>query len=1846
MKFRTDLVFSAVCVAAILVAGNALAYGGRLSPKNFNKMYYLATKGKVGILRDAVNRGLNIDAVNPNGDTGLCIAVKRNNIVAYNTFRMSGANPRHPCTYRMYNEYQEFLKSRLLAKEDMIIGNEESLYYRNDETSWWPWILGGAAIGGGALALSSGGGSKSRPVENDETIIPTDPGYGLTALVDNYRKLYNNKNVTNNLKLDASNPNASLVVDNIKFLPNMLNNAGYLQAYIKVINGANFDNMFGGGLQLGDAAIGAAAYGKDSVASNNGVVEINARNGAIGLAASNSATVYNNSDRNVDDANGSINIAFNGNKEGDTVIGMYADTGSRAVNYGRITGTTAYVEPAASDDDTGTSIGDILVGDEQEEGEESEVSSANSGTMLGMALFDFYTGTNNSETSVRADNYGDILLSAGYNNATDVSVSLVGMGSYIDDRFLNGNSNPAFAEKMFLHNYGNVGLSYQGKYALADTALKLGDGGLIGMRADASTFAQNTGNIDIDLRNALIDGDSTEVAAGMLSVHGASLTNGTVGYEYDGTTNTTGGTIRILNQAKAGGVTYGMLAAKGDGTQTRVYNWSQPKLYNYGLIDMQVSNAYGMASFAGGEIVNKGVINLGTASSGQSYYKNNYGLYAAGDSVSDEVKLINDGIINVYSEQSTAIYNAFAGSVSLENNGAIYISNKATASIVFGGNFSEAVNKGTVVYKAGNTADGSVIPSGFHSDIGYNVAVSPVASVIQASSNSDTTKQHAANNGTITIGGVIGEIGYGGTYGTAGIQVSKQGSADNNGDIELVKYDKDTAQLNVGMWLDSTATAESYINNKGTIQVNATNSTAMRNDSQSKAQATNLGKIYLNGLYGHGMSATSKEGTIFNGRYGNADNSEIHVIGNGSLGMYVKNGTAYNYGKISLEGDDTTAFQISGKDAIIAEVGEITHKSGLENVTYFWADDNAEIGLKYSDILDVGGYTLGKATNKGVVNFLSTAYVSDSNSHLLFADLGGVVYNKGTVYAQNGAKAIVAEEASTAHNQGTLNVSGVDTIGMYGEDSGTTLSTDGRSVINVDGNSTGIRVEDFARVENSGAINVTRGTGIYLTDGNTGEFTSGVNSGNITVSGGDSEGDNKGVVAVNGAHFDNENNGSVTVNGSAYGIYSTGEVNNNGTITANDDSKGIYAKGGYVYNNGNIVVNDSAYGIYNEGAVVKNDGGTITVNNGTGVYGSLENGGNIDVYSGVGVEGSIKNTGTITVYGSGVGVKGSGTNEGTITNNGTVAGVIVTSGNFTNSGTIEGNTLGVKVDGGSFSNTGEVAIVSGTGISVTNGSAYNYNAIEITSGKGMHISGSNSTGTNYGTIVITGKGYGAYVENGGTFVNSGTIQYNSESGGDCANTSVGGACIDENSEKESAATASLSASSVFVGENAKFINKGDLNLGNVNVDFDNLRKDSGAFVIASGGTYSADSFKGDVVAGKDIVIGGFDNTYLNKDSFVGKNYGLGVTSESYLFDASLVDNGDTVDVELNRKSFEDLVEEKDLAEFFETNYNLQNNEKMFNALKGAETQREFENVVRTESGKPFYANLQRENMAVLRGLNLQEQNRIIEDGLVGRTIGADYYRTGKNASDGLSGYEDDVYSAYFGYGDKLSKNWSMGGTLRVAYADAEYDEARSSRENKILMAFLPIMYRNGNMKFLTMPEVGVGYGSYKRKAASGNYGADTLDLYYGLYNHAEYSVDMKVAELVAEAELNLQGSSMSKVKEEEGLNLHANNSLSLESGVGVKLRKRIALAKERSLMLAVGVKYYHEFLDPYKDLTVGMSGSPVNYRLNGYDEDKDRIRTSVEAVYKDRDFSVAAEIAHNAEKESNVEGGLGVRYNF
>ncbi len=1924
MKIKVLFYVVGVLCGIMMPFKDAKAVVGRLSPQDFNKMYYLASNGKVGILRNAVNRGLNIDSVNPNGDTGLCIAVKRNNYIAYNSFRMSGANPRHACTFRIYNRYQEFLNSTKTVRENMVIGNEDSLYYREEERNWWPWILGGLAIGGGVSAMSGGGGGS--PVLPDNTILPTPVYDGLATLTESYTKYYNGGVTSNNLGLNASNPNAAVVVNKIKFLPNMIDNAQYLNSFIKVTGGGKYTNEVGGSIVLGDRVVGTSGDGaigisvdKASKAHNEGYIKIEAFNGAIGMVASgdnsrieNNAETDANGKLNEASDNGKIDIIFRGDREGDTVIGMYADSQAHAVNNGMIYGTTTETPVLASASKTTQSVTDdsisvkLEIGDigdiggelgsgeegsgEEGSGEEGGDSSeredeeeqketdikANSGSIIGMALFDFYTGSDLSNKEVKATNNGVINLKAGYNEEAAASVSLVGMGSYIDDKFLQGNNNPLFAEKMVLDNNGDISLSYQGAYVVDSKALKLGKGGLIGMRADANAIATNKGNIAIDLTGTTYEAKK-DVAVGMLSVHGAELKNS--------------GAINIKNEATSEGITYGMLATKGDGAQTTIYKWRAPKITNNNIININASNSYAMASFAGGEITNNGVINLGIEQ-GESYYKDNFGMYAGGGTSSEEVKLINNGTINVNSKDSVAMQNDFAGSGILENNGTINVSHKATTldpksfiSNVFKGNFSKAVNRGEINYKVGNSLGNVELPSGERDYFGFNVydAFTPFASVVSLSVQSSIYNQEFDNTGSIIVGDVwnpyYDDVDYGGTYNTVGIRVSDGSTAFNRGVINLKKYEDDVVQFNSGMWIDNNAADESRAENYGTIIVGATNSIGIRNDSGLEAIGRNLGTICvgkcettdenedIGGDYSYGMSVTTKSAQIINGKKGagNPDDKEslngksiIEVNGKSSVGMFVKDGRAINYGVIKLKNDSATAVQISGKGTFDNK-GIIEHSAGLKDAVYYWLDGNAE--KTFDDTFDINGYTLAKATaDEGGAkivfskDFVANVYGSNANSVLAKGiGVGSEINNYGKVTVLDENTGVFVKEGALFNNDGNRTVFNVDgsgtetgkTVGIYGTDKDTTINNSTGATLNVSNGGTGILAERFAKVYNSGYINVkSGGVGIDISDIGEGIVTEATNSHVINVEDGGSYGvKGKDAKFVNSATIHVGANTQPGSSGVITGVYlDGGYFENTGIINAVSNHTGTVI-GAYLKDmlettgesqikvEGNILVDgESAIGLYNEDSVFTNKA-RIDVNKGIGYwiqsrYINLFNSGEINVKKGIGiniVKGNLENNANIK----------------TISNYDPDE---------------EYSTIGVNIDGSmgfaTFTNKGSINVDSGVGVFVSNGGVLtNESDITINDGIGIVV-GQNGTAINETTGVIkVNNGIGIVVGENGRAINNGRIEYTSSSNShkvdDEGSFVNNGAieCVDcEDREMGVASIGNI----ISLEDGGNFINKGVVKLENVDVNFDEGAEKGISYEIGKDGSYVADSFSGDVKVSEDIVKGGFDDVYINKDSFVGKNEGVVVSSKSYMFDAKTNVYDDVTDVELNRKSFEDLVEERDLASFFETNYKLANNENLFNSLKSAGDKKTFSETVDSETGKKFYANLPRENMAVLRGLSNNEQNRILQDGIKEKSVGANLFVTGKDGNSSLSGYEDNVYSAYIGFGKKLNSNWSMGTTFTAGYVDSSYDDINSEKENKILMAFMPILYKNNNFKYLATPQIGFGLGSYTRYANSGEYEADTFDIYYGLTNHVEYSVDVKVAELVYEAELNLLGVQSNDAKEQGGLMLTSSNTMSLEAGVGLKLRKNIKLDKNRSLMLAVGSKYYKELLDPYDSLDITMKGSPVSFSHKGYSEDDKRIKTTLEAVYQDGGMNIGAEISHNKEKESSVEGAIGVRYNF
>lgn len=190
LKFVSVLSVFSFINMSLTVDARAFGYEPRLPENSFNRVYYLASQGQVSALRRAMERGLDINGVNEHGDAGICVAVRRQDRMAYDTFRAVGASLNPPCRGRIpYWDYfvdpekarqlaaQRAAEARRIAEEQAAqrAAEEEAARKtaeaakKTSDRKWgvWPWVLGAGAVGGIAIALASGGGGGGGSSHND-----------------------------------------------------------------------------------------------------------------------------------------------------------------------------------------------------------------------------------------------------------------------------------------------------------------------------------------------------------------------------------------------------------------------------------------------------------------------------------------------------------------------------------------------------------------------------------------------------------------------------------------------------------------------------------------------------------------------------------------------------------------------------------------------------------------------------------------------------------------------------------------------------------------------------------------------------------------------------------------------------------------------------------------------------------------------------------------------------------------------------------------------------------------------------------------------------------------------------------------------------------------------------------------------------------------------------------------------------------------------------------------------------------------------------------------------------------------------------------------------------------------------------------------------------------------------------------------------------------------------------------------------------------------------------------------------------------------------------------------------
>lgn len=1306
-----------------------------LSPLSFNEMYAHASRGNLTVLNNAILRGMNINAVNGDGDTGICVAIRRGDHIAYESFRNTGAHTRPRCLNNINaKQYKKFMADH----------RPYELAYRKEGSSIWWWIGGAAAVGGIALAAGGGGGGGGSdplpvPAPEDPTfhsnkglgyvVATSDPSEPETTPYEPVMISAEDKTtevnresmqLSNNAKMWVYNPDTFgydtlLLSDLIDFDKDINSYTKYIRVGMRAYNDSVVINDTEQTISAGSGTVGLDAL-LNSSASNLGTIEISAPNGSIGMVASDYSEAGNT---------GTISMEFTGKDTADSLIGMYADTNSSLTNAGTISGKA----------DTAR------------------------GRVTGMQtrLTSYYADFVN-----KAVNSGKIELSGSSDNAG--GMSLWGMSSWLDRAFIDGDKSAAKLDKATLTNKGDISLTFSLQPSDEEGAvdpedpltLAAGNGGIVGMHADANTTATNNGNITI-----AVTGDAGEtLSAGMQAVRGGSIVNGS------------GKNITVSAEGSA----YGMMAISGS-NGGKNFTDVKSAVDNRGSITVTAGDtAYGIYSSVKGDVKNSGKITINGAgygifnqngsvnSSGSIIVagtgeKGSYGIYAEAEAGSGN-KITNAADITMTfapeeeggddeEEQPTlpANYGIYGWNVDIENSGSVSITQQNEKSEdVFGivSEESSINNSGTVVINGNGSAvyagGGSLTNSGsitLNGD-GYGLIAE----------DGDLT-----NSGSITV--------FGSGYGIYG-----KGSIDNSGNI-AIHAENDVAPV-YGIYGQN----GSVIDNEGQINI-------------ASSKAVNTSAVF--GIYGN-SAEINNNGSIKIGDGGN--------LFNAATGIRADNKNVNNSGTVRIYGAGT---------AISAENGNIVNNSGggITMVISGAADsygiylagrgsntltNNATVKVNRSSAYAEGKKAVALYAENGSINNSGALEVGAKdaviNGGIGIETDGGNVTNGGTITVYGNGSAIKAADGSITNNA-SATVYGNGSV-LNGQNGNVTNNEKGQLNIYTDGKASayGIYLAGSTgnTITNKASIFINR-YGAYAqaaSTGNYGIWTDNakiVNSGDISL--GSSTAGLSGIYGLYAAGSGSiENSGVINLYGAGTAIYTaSGTVNNTAT-------SGIIN----IYTDGSADSFGIAAGSSNNGLISNSNKISITAQNGnasakknTGIAANnIKNSGTVQIGSSIqaidkaiGLDGkSIDNDGEILLYGNNAAGIFSDDENADVTNNGRIElngnggiGISVTGGNgtVTNTGAItvtsSGRAYGIKNEAGSVENNAVITLNASSSYGILAKNIENSGEIYINKSSGYGLTATDGGSiTNYGSITASGSANdGLYGQGSSSFHNEGNI---------------------------------------------------------------------------------------------------------------------------------------------------------------------------------------------------------------------------------------------------------------------------------------------------------------------------------------------------------------------------------------------------------------------------------------------------------------------------------------------------------
>lgn len=499
---------------------------------------------------------------------------------------------------------------------------------------------------------------------------------------------------------------------------------------------------------------------------------------------------------------------------------------------------------------------------------------------------------------------------------------------------------------------------------------------------------------------------------------------------------------------------------------------------------------------------------------------------------------------------------------------------------------------------------------------------------------------------------------------------------------------------------------------------------------------------------------------------------------------------------------------------------------------------------------------------------------------------------------------------------------------------------------------------------------------------------------------------------------------------------------------------------------------------------------------------------------------------------------------------------------------------------------------------------------------------------------VGGTAYGIYAESGAKVVNSGEIMITGAAGGQ-------GIYLADGATLENTGIVMFNGVAQNIDESApaRLETKADFN------------KMGGEVLLGKGGRFFAEELSGNLGVSKNAVLNSMEKEYVLDGALQADDIkDLNVYSKSAMFTAAARANAEGEnDVVLTKKDLHDVLQNSNFGGFLDENYDLQNGEVLFEALKKTETERALNAEADKLSGADVLPNFRQENALVYRHLSKQFNDSLFnrpDENYIGGYKFIDISLDKDGTLDGSDGTANAAYGMLKGTADN-GITYGLGAT--VAQLKTDYDGG-SSRKSNIFGLWAPVGYdfKNGTQWYSKL-YAGYADGSYDRKTNLGKYSADIIEYQYGVSNELRHKMDLgRGFSFEPLAELNLLGiyqDGFSEGTSIGALRVDGHNSLSLEGGLGAYLTKEMMFNEDNKLGVQIGGVYYVEFLDPDDGADAAMNGMSGRYKLKNKSQDNYAV-FSIRANYTYRDLMLYAALEQEGGRGRAFMVDAGVQYKF